>query len=213
MKLKVSISPKILRLVVIAKRLAIAIGRFVKVKHNLESIEVRSEPNIVPNKVLSHGVVVQDIPPTVRPFKNILEGVGLDDGEPYFLENYVVGAPAFQDYTLGPQVIKVFTKSPILINVGVLSQPALTFQRSFSDQFFATDDVDGALTNQDDVTLEFFKSTDNTPAFSDINIFSISKILLELPQVISLGILVSQNYTEDATYFVGDYVGESRAFS
>jgi hypothetical protein len=229
-KLRLSVSPKVLRLAILAKRLAVAVGQFIKIKRLENSVGVASDPIVIPNKILNNSASVFEAS-SIEPKKNIFDGVGFDDGTPYFLEDYVVGAPDFQDYTLGVQVIKVFTKSPVLTNVTALSAPALTFQKSFSDQFFATDDVDGLLTDQDDLTLEFFKATDHTPVVSEIRVFNFSKEITDQPNYFledyvaedyvigprvfaeDAGTLLSQGYVLDATYFAEDYVGESRTFS
>lgn len=231
MRLRLSVFPKVLRLAVLAKRLTVAVGQFIKIKRFENSVGVTSTPIVASNKVFSNAASVSEAS-SVEPKKNIFNGIGFDDGEPYFLEDYVIGAPDFQDYTLGVQVIKVFTKAPIgdgaVFNDTVFS---VTVQKSFSDQFFATDDVDGALTDQDDVTLEFFKATDHTPVVSEIRIFNFSKEITDQqnyfledyvaedyvvgPRVFAddAGTILSQGYVLGATYFAEDYVGESRTFS
>jgi len=208
MRLRVVVSPKILRLSVLAKRLALAIGRFVGVVQNVEIVKVDSDPKLTISKIPQDTVAVIDDVAIPLPLKNILEGVGIDDGQPYFLEDYVA-----EDYVLGVQVIKVFTKSPILTGATALSAPVLTLQRSFSDGFSATDDIDGELSDSDDILLEVFKATDTASSTSDVSIISVGKTLLDSSEVSDTGFLRNQNYTEDMTYFAEDYVGESRVLS
>lgn len=208
MRLRVVVSPKILRLGVIAKRLALAIGRFVGVVQNVEIVTVDSDPKLSISKIPQDTVAVVDDITVPLPLKNVFDGIGIDDGQPYFFEDYVA-----EDYVLGTQVIKVFTKSPILTGATALSATALTLQKSFSDGFSATDDIDGELSDSDDVLLEVFKSTDTASSTSDVSIISVGKALVNSSEVSASGLLRSQNYTEDMTYFAEDYVGESRVLS
>jgi len=208
MTLRVVVSSKILRLSVLTKRLTLAIGRFIGFVQKVEVVEVNSDARLTVDKAPQNIVSTANDVVVPVPFKNILNTIGIDDGEPYFFEDYIA-----EDYVLGRQIIKIFTKSPVETSTVALSKSILTLQQVFSDSILAIDDIDGELSDSDDILLEFFKATDNTPGMTDVSIISMSKVSLDFSSVSDTGLLRSQNYTEDMTYFAEDYVGESRAFS
>ena len=229
MKLKTSISPIRLRLgvlskrlatatlgvrlqtVALSKRLAVAIGEFVKVLFFADTASTTDVLNRATSKPLSDSATASESIGVV-PNKRPLDVVATHDDQLYFDADYVVGAPSAPTYTLGTQVVRAVSK-PVTDPVSTADVRAISFQRSFSESTNVTDDVNGAL-SEDDQLIEFFKSlSDQAAALDADRKYVMSKILAEIPTAASPGTLRSQGYTVDMSYFLADYVGESRAFS
>lgn len=74
-------------------------------------------------------------------------------------------------------------------------------------------DVDEVFVTTEDVSFEVVKElSDSFESLQVINI-TVNKPLSETISFTSEGFLVSQNYTEDNSYFAQDYVGDSRFFN
>jgi hypothetical protein len=200
-----------LRTVALSKRLAVAVGDFIKFLVFTDTASTTDALSRAISKPLSDSTTASEsigIVPNKRPF----DFVATFDDQLYFDEDYVIGAPSAQTYTLGTQVVFEVSK-PISDPVSTADAKAISFQRSFSESTNVTDDVNGAL-SEDDQLIEFFKSLENQAALVDADrSYIMSKILAEIPAAASSGTLYSQGYTVDMSYFAEDYVGESRAFS
>lgn len=200
-----------LRTVALSKRLAVAVGDFIKFLAFTNTASTVDALSRATNKPLSDPATASEsigIVPNKRPF----DGVTTFDDQLYFAEDYVVGAPDAPTYTLGRQVVLAVSK-PISDAMSAAEAKSISFQRSFSEGTNVTDDVNGAL-SEDDQLIEFFKSLSNQAALLDADrSYVMSKILAEIPAAASSGTLYSQGYTVDMSYFAEDYVGESRAFS
>jgi len=200
-----------LRTVALSKRLAVAVGDFIKLLVFADAASTADALSRAASKPLSDSVAASESIGIV-PNKGLLDGVATFDDQLYFDEDYVVGAPAAPTYTLGRQVEFAVSK-PIFDPVSTADAKAISFQRSFSESTNVTDDVNGAL-SEDDQLIEFFKSLENQAALVDADrSYVMSKILAEIPAAASSGLLYIQDYTVDMSYFAEDYVGESRAFS
>jgi hypothetical protein len=229
MKLKISVSPIRLRLgvlskrlataalgvrlrtVALSKRLAVAVGDFIKAIYPVDTVSATESIGVVPNKGLFDSAIASESIGVV-PSKGLFDGIATFDDQLYFDEDYVVGAPAAPTYTLGRQVELAVSK-PVSDAMSAAEVKTISFQRSFSESTNVTDDVNGAL-SEDDQLIEFFKSLSNQVALVDADRrYVMSKILAEIPAAASSGTLYSQGYTVDMSYFAEDYVGESRAFS
>lgn len=79
---------------------------------------------------------------------------------------------------------------------------------------FATDDVDGSSTIEDDQEMQFFKNSTDGVGATDVfvRVLTIGAFLADTAAATDAGLLRSQNYS-DFTYFDGDYVGISRALT
>jgi hypothetical protein len=200
-----------LRTVALSKRLAVAVGDFVKFLVFADTAGTTDALTSAASKPLSDSVAASESIGVV-PNKSPFDGVATFDDQVYFAEDYVVGAPAAQTYTLGAQVtFEIFKPVPDVVSAAEVK--SISFQRSFSESTNVTDDVNGAL-SEDDQLIEFFKSLENQAALIDADrSYVMSKILAEIPAAASSGTLYSQGYTVDMSYFAEDYVGESRAFS
>jgi hypothetical protein len=200
-----------LRTVALSKRLAVAVGDFIKFLVFADAASTTDVLSRTASKPLSDSVAASEsigIVPNKRPF----DGVATFDDQLYFAEDYVVGAPGASTYTLGRQVELAVSK-PVSDAMSAAEVKSISFQRSFSESTNVTDDVNGAL-SEDDQLIEFFKSLSNQAALVDADrSYVMSKILAEIPAAASSGTLYSQGYTVDMSYFAEDYVGESRAFS
>ena len=88
---------------------------------------------------------------------------------------------------------------------------SVVYERTISDVFSVTDDVDGSATANDDQELSFIKVTSNSFSLLDSQLFNLAKNILESSSVGDSGQLIMQNYAE-ATYFAADYVGSAQSF-
>ena len=200
-----------LRTVALSKRLAVAVGDFIQFLIFTDTASTTDALSRATSKPLSDSATASESIGIV-PNKGLLDGVATFDDQLYFDVDYVIGAPGAQTYTLGIQVVFEVSK-PISDPVSTADAKAISFQRSFSESTNVTDDVNGTL-SEDDQLIEFFKSLENQAALVDADrSYIMSKILAEIPAAASSGTLYSQGYTVDLSYFLEDYVGESRAFS
>jgi hypothetical protein len=206
LKFVVSYSAIKLALAVQAKKLAVAVGNFIKAKFITDEVSVEDELRITRLKFFDNLVGATD-DPIIVPNKGINNTVTFQDDSKYFAEDYIS-----EDYVLqtGLEINfgKILTES-----VGVQSSALIetTYLRSFSDGFTATDDIDGAVTSEDDQEVQFFKNTTNTVGITDAAALQLGISLSEAPAATDSGLIVSQGYC-DITYFAEDYVGESRTF-
>ena len=200
-----------LRTVALSKRLAVAVGDFIEFLVFTDTASTTDALSRATSKPLSDSATASESIGIV-PNKGLLDGVATFDDQLYFDADYVVGGPSAQTYTLGTQVVFEVSK-PISDPVSTADAKAISFQRSFSESTNVPDDVNEAL-SEDDQLIEFFKSLENQAALVDADrSYIMSKILAEIPAAASSGTLYSQGYTVDMSYFAEDYVGESRAFS
>lgn len=151
-------------------KLSVAVGFFVKFLRLQDAADVSEQDAKTVTKVVSPDLFSVSEFSDVSPRKNILNSVGFFDDAIYFAEDYVEGNP--QTYTLGPQIVRDITK-PLVEAISIASVPTITFNRSFNEAIFVADDVDGSVSGAD-ITLDYFKSTDNIPAFVDQKVLSLS---------------------------------------
>jgi len=227
MKLKILVSPIRLRLgvlskrlvtttlgirlktVVLSKRLVVAVGDFIKALAFADTATTTDSLNRATTKSLVDSATATEVIGII-PNKRPTDNVGVFDEQIYFAEDYVVGSP--QTYTLSGQISYVLSK-PILEVVSAIDSNTFTLQRSFTESINVTDDVNGVLADDDQI-IEFIKPVANQVTVLDASyVAAMAKILSETPSISSSGLLYSQGYTVDMSYFAEDYVGESRAFS
>lgn len=79
----------------------------------------------------------------------------------------------------------------------------VSFVRSFSE----------AVTSADTLAKSLGRNLQEIANFSDQINNSIGKFAQEVVQTNDFGSVIAQNYTEDNTYFLEDYVGQSATFS
>jgi len=200
-----------LRTAALSKRLVVAVGDFIKALIFANTASATEALSRATSKPLSDSATASESIGVV-PNKRPLDFVAAQDEQLYFEEDYVVGAPTATTYTLGRQ-IELAVSKPVPDAVSAAEVKSISFQRSFSESANVTDDINGAL-SEDDQLIEFFKSLENQAALVDADrSYIMSKILAEIPAAASSGTLYSQGYTVDMSYFLEDYVGESRAFS
>jgi hypothetical protein len=207
MKLRTSISPIRLRLVALSKRLAVAVGNFIKTVTLVDTTTTTDNLNRAATKPLNNSATATEVV-GITPNKSLTNLVGMSGGGEYFAEDYVVGAPSTQTYTLGTLSVELLIQKPIpdAILVASADVKTISFQRSFSDTISVADNANTALAQ--------VSSLANQAALLDADRkYVMSKILAEIPAAASSGTLYSQDYTVDMSYFADDYVGESRAFS
>jgi hypothetical protein len=206
--LKFAISYRVIKLAlaVQAKKLAVALGNFIKAKFITDTVSVEDTAVITRLKFFTDLVGATD-DPIIVPNKGINNTVTFQDDSRYFAEDYIS-----EDYVLQTGIEVNFGKA-LAESVGVQSSTLIetTYLRSFSDGFTATDDIDGVVTPEDDQKVQFFKNTTNTVGITDAAALQLGISLSEAPAATDSGLIVSQGYC-DITYFAEDYVGESRTF-
>lgn len=226
MRLRLSFSPKVLKLAVVAKRLSVAIGKFILSKFNVENISVSDSFSNQPEKSFSNSAIAQDIS-LVVPNKGIFNTVGLSDGEEYFEEDYVLG-----DYVLDTQITWVLNKNVLEVALVQDTLSSIQYSKLINENIKVIDFLDGEL-DKTDKTIDFFTATTNIPSVTDqferqvayVRSFaeltsivdsaaiSIGVSLANNSSALDSGFLRLQGYTEDMTYFAEDYVGESKTFT
>lgn len=206
--MKFAISYRVIKLAlaVQAKKLAVALGNFIKAKFIADTVGVEDEFRVTRLKFFTDLVGATD-DPIIVPNKGINNTVTFQDDSRYFAEDYIS-----EDYVLQTGIEVNFGKA-LAESVGVQSSTLIetTYLRSFSDGFTATDDIDGVVTPEDDQKVQFFKNTTNTVGITDAAALQLGISLSEAPAATDSGLIVSQGYC-DITYFAEDYVGESRTF-
>lgn len=204
MKLTLSYRVIKLALAVRAKKLAVAIGNFFLSKTNDDTVTVQDDILLTRKKFFTDLARVSE-DAIIVPNKRINNGVIFQDDSKYFAEDYTL-----EDYALQTGLVVEFGKV-LTESVGVQSSPLIetTYRRSFTDNFTVTDDIDGAVTPEDDQEIQFFKNTTNTVGITDTTALQLGIGLSEAPAATDSGSIISQGYC-DITYFAEDYVGESR---
>lgn len=204
MKLTLSYRVIKLALAVRAKKLAVAIGNFFLSKTNDDTVAVQDDILLTRKKFFADLARVSE-DAIIVPNKRINNGVIFQDDSKYFAEDYTL-----EDYALQTGLVVEFGKV-LTESVGVQSSPLIetTYRRSFTDNFTVTDDIDGAVTPEDDQEIQFFKNTTNTVGITDTTALQLGIGLSEAPAATDSGLIISQGYC-DITYFAEDYVGESR---
>lgn len=228
-QLRVVLSGVSLSAVVLSKKLTVELGRFLL---RLTKADVFSAAeNFVAKirKPFTNDAATTDV--RVMEFRKVRNNAaGFSDGEQYFAEDYIEGAPFNQTYTEPIQIFrhvgKVLANSSALTDASVLS-----FNKIFNHGVGVTDDVNGVLPG-DDQTAAFFKSLDQTFSAAELverrvaykrsfdNDSSVDsayaaflgKIEQDAASLATDGSLRMQSYTEDMTYFAEDYVGVTRTF-
>lgn len=229
-RLRFSVAALSLQTLVASKKLIVDIGEFLLLLTKQDTA-IASEGNTVRfEKVLSDLGFASELL-SFRFTKSFADRSVFSDGEQYFAEDYVEGAPLAQTYTEPSQVFKRVGK--VLANSSEASDapPIRVFGKVLGHNVGATDDLNGVLPG-DDQTISFFKSLDQTfqaaedfvrrvtyiRAFSDnfstsdTDTLVVGKITQDASQTSDSGSLRMQSYTEDMTYFAEDYVGTTRTF-
>lgn len=175
-RLRLSVAASRMRLTigVLGLRLVSTLGEFLQILTKQDTVGVQESRRASMTRVRSDDAFITDFA-VVVPNKKVYDGTSFGDGEPYFLEDYVVGAPDFQTYTLGIQVFKDITK-PRAEALGVAESSEIVLQKNFTESITVTDDVNGGLFDTDDQLLEFFKAASNTSAVSDLATRSVGAV-------------------------------------
>jgi hypothetical protein len=228
-RLKVVLSGVSLAAVVLSKKLTVELGRFLLLLTKTDVFSAAENLVAKIRKPFTDAATTTDA--RVMEFRKVRSNAaGFSDGEQYFAEDYVEGAPFNQTYTdpiqISRRVGKVLANSSAFTDASVLS-----FNKVFNHGVGATDDVNGVLPG-DDQTAAFFKSLDQTftaaelverrvaykRSFTDDSSVDsayaafLGKIEQDAASLASDGSLRMQSYTEDMSYFAEDYVGVTRTF-
>jgi len=213
MKLKINVPYIKLRTTALAKRMVVAVGEFIAAIVRSDTAAATDLFSKRPTKVRNETITIGET--SIRlPRKNISTGVALFEGgdPPYFLQDYVVGAPENQTYTLvggfNKQVTKVLNEIPTVTEVVAKTLPA----KSIAENIYATDDVNGAAAGDDQIT-QYFKVLTEPTHINDTAAKNLARVLIDICNTTSAGSLSIQDYTVDMTYFLEDYVGTGRSWS
>jgi hypothetical protein len=219
----------VLKTVVLSKKLAVELGLFVSFIARSDTTSAAESSLLSFIKRLTENPKVSE--DTVFEYRKVLSNKGgFSDGELYFAEDYIEGAPLSQTYTDLPQVIRTVSK-PLANSGSFADAQVFQFSKVINHGVGATDDINGVLPG-DDQTFSFFKSIDqqaqvaetlerrveykrsfaNDAAASSSDVLLVGKILANAAAAATNGSLRMQSYTEDMTYFAEDYVGTSLTF-
>jgi len=211
-KLKVSVSYIKLRATALAKRMTVAVGEFIATILKFDTASASDQFSKRPGKRPSDSARFTDSLYWIPTKVITTRGAFFDGGDPpYFLQDYVVGAPDNQTYTLVGGFIKDIAK--VLQETPATSEVvAKAFARSINDGMFVTDDVNGAAAGDDQIT-QYFKVTSELTQITDAVSKRPLKAFTDSFATTSSGSLSIQNYTIDMTYFLEDYVGIGRNWS
>lgn len=108
-RLGVAANAILLVLAVPAIRLQTAVGKFMEFLRLSDTVSSTSSIVTDFGKALDDAVAAALTTVEFEVRKALTDGAGADDGEQYFAEDYVDGAPLGQTYTLPPQLIRDMT--------------------------------------------------------------------------------------------------------
>ena len=108
--------------------------------------------------------------------------------------------------------LRSIVKPALADTVAASEQLVMSFSnvRIFVEAVSATDDLDGAATAEDDQEMQFTKTRSDTATALDAIVRTLAQSLADTASITDTGLLRSQGYTPDFTYFLEDYVGVSR---
>lgn len=145
------------------------------------------------DKIIADSVIMQEQIGKLFE-RSLASNIGASDSDqPYFLEDYVEGAPTAQTYTLTGQFIKAF-------------------ETPKAESVVASEELGGGATIGDLPTYLFIKALGNTIPVSETASLTLQRGLAHTTNVADTGSLISQNYVDNETYFAENYVGDSRTF-
>ena len=115
--------------------------------------------------------------------------------------------PALTDFTSFS-----ITKSGVSDGAAVSESHSRHLAKLVFDTINATDDIDGAASILDDQEVHFFKTRTDAASVTDVfvRLLTILRAFSDTTSITDTGLLRSQNYTTDFSYFLEDYVGVSR---
>jgi hypothetical protein len=228
-RLKIVTAGVLLSTAVLSKKLTVQLGRFILIisKANTATASEDSTYRFHKKRVNTASVGEQRV---MEYRKALNHTAAFSDGEQYFAEDYVVGAPFFQDYTEPLQLFK-FVRKPFSNDAELSDVSVSQLVKTLVNGVGATDDINGVLPG-DDQTFAFFKAIDQqfqaaedfvrkvtykrsfTDDFTsgDEDVVLFGKIVSDAGSLADDGSLRAQGYTEDMTYFAEDYVGTTRTF-
>jgi hypothetical protein len=203
-RLSIGVSRIRLSLSVPRIRLAFALGEFVVMKAFADAA------NFVDTLRRRFGKSRADTVVTTEVFrrdttKARASGAVIDDGlgGAYFAEDYVVGAPDAQTYTVGPG---------FFITVGKVTAEAAVVADLYAPVYHKYLDDSASVADSVLVSPVVEEDAADTGAAGDVLTYEVEKLLADISAAASDGTLRSQGYTVDMSYFAEDYVGESRTF-
>lgn len=200
-RLAVSAAASKLSLRVAALKVTIALGTFIKYVLAVDIVSIQEQIAKYFTKNIIDSIDIQDNL-IIVPTKVLGDRAGFSDGEPYFAEDYITGAPSDQTYTEGRQPVWEMLKILVELPTTIASTLVLTFNRGITD----TSNIN------DSVNIVSSKGINDAVSISEIVLLSVTSGLSDAVGAGSTGSLYSQGYV-DFSYFAEDYVGDSRVFS
>lgn len=196
-KLAVSAAASKLSVKVAALKVAIALGNFVKTVLAIDIVSIQEQIAKYFTKDITDNIDIQDSP-VIVPTKVIGDSAGFSDGEVYFAEDYITGAPSSQTYTEGKQLVWEMLKVLVELPTTISSTLVLTFNRSITD----TSNIN------DSVNIVPNKGINDTTSISETVVSSIGANYVEVPSVQELiskdiSVLKTDNYIVSDTPSIG----------
>jgi len=186
---------------------AVAFGKFLKAQFLNETVGISDSNQKATAKTLQDTFLAQEQTSfsTAKPFA---DSAGINDSQIIGAGKVALDNLGFVDNIQHFGYHKAVSDQAALQDVFARS---VVYQRSITDVFSVTDDIDGSATANDDQELSFIKVTSNSFSLLDNEFFNLAKIISESFSVGDSGQLIMQNYAE-ATYFAADYVGAAQSF-
>lgn len=199
-KLAVSAAASKLSIKVAALKVAIVLGNFVKTVLAIDIVSIQEQIAKYFTKDITDITDIIDIQdsPIIVPTKVIGDSAGFSDGEAYFAEDYITGAPSNQTYTEGRQPVWEMLKVLVELPTTISSTLVLTFNRSITD----TSNIN------DSVNIVPNKGINDTISISETVVSSIGANYVEVPSVQELiskdiSVLKTDNYIVSDTPSIG----------
>lgn len=181
-----------------------------------------SHTPVVPETVLTSDVPAKTLVKTPQDLSSASENFAKSTTHPHadsagatesFIKLLVINR-AFSDTSSSTDALASAFSTERNDAAAVTDSETTAMVKFLTNTAFATDDVDGSSTIEDDQEMQFFKNSTDGVGATDVFVRVLNKgaFLANTAAATDAGLLRSQNYS-DFTYFDGDYVGISRALT
>jgi hypothetical protein len=89
---------------------------------------------------------------------------------------------------------------------------ALAVAKDIIEEMFATDDLEGEASADDEQNIAFFTSKQNSAQSTDTLTLLAGSVQNDIISLTDSGLLLNQDYVDNPFYFADDYVGTKRTF-
>tara|TARA_Y100001938_G_scaffold4849_1_gene6105 strand:+ start:568 stop:1275 length:708 start_codon:yes stop_codon:yes gene_type:complete len=193
--------------VTIAKIEALAVvGEFLKFLNLSENASIADSEIIDYQKNISENPVLAD-QSVLSTAKSLTDSSSISDSQVFSTSTVHADSGIVSDSlanNLSKSIVDISTVNDVFLK-------NITFNRAFTDNAFATDDVDGAASAEDDQEIQFFKVIANIGLATEQDVKLFEKQISDIINVSDAGVFRGQGYC-DFEYFADDYVGFSGNF-